>query len=162
MDEEALLHGSESSFPASRLSSGSSPQSPTELLLLKRHKGLLRLKKWVAEHGALSLTLECAAELACLSPHHFSTAFHKHAGMTFKQWRHQVRVRWAVNAIETAQYSINEVIHLTGYRDRRAFERAVKRLTGTTPGQIRRKADGSELRHANELRSEAELEPQRP
>ena len=145
MEEEAPLHDPAASDLSSYLGVAGPVRNPTELRLLSRHKGLLRLKKWVAEHGALNLTLECAAELACLSPHHFSTAFHKHAGVTFKRWRHQARMWWAVRAIETGRYSINEVIHLTGYRDRRAFERAVKRITGMTPGRIRRKADASQV-----------------
>lgn len=115
-------------------------KNPYELTFSGCHKGLFRLKKWVSQHGALNLTLSQAAELACLTPHHFSAAFHKHTGETFKKWRCRVRILWAVNAIETGQHSIDEVMHLAGYRDRRAFERATKQLTGATPGCIRKRA----------------------
>lgn len=50
-----------------------------------------------------------------------------------------MRICWAVNAIEEGRYSIDEVMHLAGYRDRRAFERAIKQLTGATPGWIRKR-----------------------
>lgn len=141
MDKDTSDHESRVSDSSGReIPRSSLGSNPYELVFLGHHKGLLRLKQWVALHGALSLTLAQAAELACLTPHHFSAAFHKHAGETFKRWRHRARICWAVHAIETGQHSINEVIHLAGYQDRRAFERAIKQLTGATPGCIRRGA----------------------
>jgi len=47
-------------------------------------------------------------------------------------------MRWAVIKMEAGQHSIIEVMHLAGYRDRRAFERAIKLVTGATPGCIGR------------------------
>jgi transcriptional regulator GlxA family with amidase domain len=129
--------------------------SPYELAFTGRHQGLLRLKRWVAQHGALTLTLPRAAELACLTPHHFSAAFHKHTGETFKTWRHRVRICWAVSAIEAGRHSINEVMHLAGYQDRRAFERAIKHLTGTTPGCILKTAAGIDVVCALSAKSES-------
>lgn len=116
-----------------------------ELNFSGRHRGLFRLKNWVAQHGALNLTLSQAAGVACLTPHHLSAAFHKHTGETFKKWRCRVRIFWAVSAIETGKHSIDEVMRLAGYRDRRAFERATKQLTGATPGCIRKHAVGPDF-----------------
>lgn len=113
-----------------------------ELVFSGRHKGLLRLRNWVAQHGALNLTLTRAADLACLTPHHFSAAFHKHTGETFQKWRRRVRISWAASIIETGQHSIDEVMRLSGYQDRRAFERAIKQLTGATPGCIQKNTAG--------------------
>lgn len=125
--------------------------TPYQLVFFGRHKGLLRLKRWVEEHGALTLTLAQAAELACLTPHHFSAAFHKHTGETFKRWRRRIRICWAVSAIEAGQHSIGEVMHLAGYQDRRAFERAIKQLTGTTPGCIRKGVVESSVVYVSEV-----------
>jgi len=115
----------------------STAPNPYELKLSGRHEGLLRLHQWVAENGGLRLTLEEAAKIACLEPHHFSKIFHKFVGESFKGWRRQLRISWAVLLIQRGTYSVDEVIRLSGYRDRRAFERAVKALTGVTPGRIR-------------------------
>lgn len=136
--------------------------SPYELVFTGRHQGLLRLKRWVAQHGALTLTLPQAAELACLTPHHFSAAFHKHTGETFKSWRHRLRICWAVSAIEGGRHSINEVMHLAGYQDRRAFERAIKHLTGTTPGYILKAAAGIVPVCAHSAKAQPSIEPQTP
>jgi transcriptional regulator GlxA family with amidase domain len=118
--------------------------NPYELKLSGRHEGLLRLQQWVAENGALRLTLEEAAKIACLEPHHFSKMFHKFVGESFKEWRRRLRISRAVLLIERGTYSVDEVIRLSGYRDRRAFERAVKALTGVTPGRIRSGTEGAE------------------
>src|SRR5262249_52829458 len=98
--------------------------------------------------------LSQAAELACLTPHHFSAAFHKHTGETFKSWRHRVRICWAVSTIEAGLHSINEVMHLAGYQDRRAFERAIKQFTGATPGCIRKSAMEADVAYTLAAKSE--------
>lgn len=110
-----------------------------------RHDGLQRLKEWVAINGALTLTRAQAAKIACLQPHHFSKIFCQHAGESFQIWRRRYRIAWAVVALKDGTKSLAEVIHGSGYRDRRAFERSVRWLTGTTPGYIRRGSKKSDL-----------------
>jgi AraC family transcriptional regulator len=138
VEKETLFVCANKASPNLRDGIGTLAAIPYELEFSGHHRGLIRLKNWIAEHGALSLTLEHAAELACLSPHHFSNAFRKHAGETFKQWRQKARIHWAVSAMASGDRSISEVVSMAGYRDRRAFERAVKRLTGVTPARIGR------------------------
>lgn len=154
MDKDTAVH----EFQALDSSLGSILRSvasnPYELVFSGHHKGLLRLKRWVAQHGALSLTLLQAAELACLTPHHFSAAFHKHTGETFKRWRHRVRICWAVSTIEAGQHSISEVMLLAGYQDRRAFERAIKQFTGATPGCIRKGAIDADAAYPQAAKSQ--------
>lgn len=103
-----------------------------------RHQGLLRLKQWIAVRGALSLTLDEAARVACLDPCHFSKVFHAHVGVSFKQWRRSARISSAIMALQEGSHSLADIARLSGYQDRRAFERAVKRLTGQTPARIYR------------------------
>jgi transcriptional regulator GlxA family with amidase domain len=145
MDEETPLQNRRPSGPNQEQGPVSAVPNPYELRLSGRHEGLLRLHEWVAENGGLRLTLEEAAKIACLEPHHFSKIFHKFVGESFKGWRRRVRISWAVLLIERGTYSVDEVIRLSGYRDRRAFERAVKALTGVTPGRIRSGVDGAKV-----------------
>lgn len=121
MSEESL-HGLDDSF---------------ELRFCGRHEGLERLKHWVATNGALTLTLEKSARIACLEPHYFSTTFRLRVGESFKQWRCRYRIAWIVREIANDRHSLQEIYLRAGYRDRRAFERAVKRLTGSTPARLR-------------------------
>ena len=106
-----------------------------------RHHGLNRLKQWVALNGALTLTRSQAATIACLEPHHFSKVFRQHVGESFQQWRRRYRVAWAVSALKQGTYSLDHIIQYSGYRDRRAFERSMKQMTGHTPGSIRRNSE---------------------
>lgn len=108
----------------------------------------------------MSLTLGEAARIACLDPCHFSKVFRKHVGIGFRDWRRRVRISWAIAALESGMHSLADVIRLSGYRDRRAFERAVKRLTGATPAHIYQSREDSEPRiGAGQI--ETQVKPQR-
>jgi AraC family transcriptional regulator len=67
--------------------------------------------------------------------------FHRLIGMSFKQWRSQYRIAWAIAAVQSGGRTLFEVIQDSGYRDRRAFERAFRRATGKTPGELHREAE---------------------
>jgi two-component system, response regulator YesN len=103
-----------------------------------RNKGLQRLSRWIALHSALRLTLKEAAAIACLEPHYFSRAFHRHVGETFLEWRLRYRVAYAIDAIENGRVPINRIPELVGYHNRRSIERVVKRVTGVTPAVLQR------------------------
>jgi two-component system response regulator YesN len=107
---------------------------------VRHHVRLRRLQQWIADHGALPLTHQRAARIAGLEPHHFSTVFHSHVGVTFAQWMHDYKISWAIQALESGQFSIEQVAHLAGYRGRRSLERSVKRKTGKTPAQLIQKS----------------------
>jgi len=144
MDEKTPFQHRRLSVPNQEQGPSSVMPNPYELRLSGRHERLLRLHQWVAENGGIRLTLEEAAKIACLEPHHFSKIFHKFVGESFQAWRRRLRISWAVLLIEGGTYSVDEVIRLSGYRDRRAFERAVKALTGVTPGRIRSGEGGAD------------------
>ena len=114
---------------------------------IPQNSSLIRFQRWVEENNAaaLKLSLKSAAAIACLEPCHFSKVFHRSVGISFKQWRLHRRISWATQALRDGSHSINDVVALSGYRNRRAFERAFARLTGTTPGELHRKSGGLEL-----------------
>ncbi len=107
--------------PAARLESGALLGPYPTFEFLGVHKGLKRLRQWVAENGALHLTLKEAAAVACLEPHYLSRAFRRHVGQTFLQWTRGYRIIYAVRAIESGAYPIDRVVKLVGYRDRRSL-----------------------------------------
>jgi AraC-like DNA-binding protein len=109
-----------------------------ELKMSGRHERLLRLREWIAKNTALTLTLTDAARITCLEPHYFSQVFREHVGQSFREWRVRYRIAWILLALDSGHQSLNDIVQASGYRDRRAFERAVKRLTGMTPGDLRR------------------------
>ena len=114
---------------------------------ITQNSSLIRFQRWVEENNAaaLKLSLKDAAAIACLEPCHFSKLFHRSVGISFKQWRLRRRISWATQALRDGSHSINDVVVLSGYRNRRAFERAFARLTGATPGEFHRKSGGFEV-----------------
>lgn len=144
MDAENVPKMLSAKQPQARERRKRSARAMCRLEVSSRHEGLLRLKEWVETNGALMITLKEAAEIACLEPHHFSKAFRKYVGVNFREWRRRERIAWAVTAIRTGALPLADVVHQSGYRDRRAFERAVKCLLGTTPGGVQANVDASD------------------
>lgn len=132
------------------------------LKLSSRHPGLTRLQYWIAENdvAARRISLEEAARIACLEPCHLSRTFRRLVGMSFKQWRSSYRIAWAVVAVRGGGRTLSQIIQESGYQDRRAFERAFKRIIGKTPGELNREVAGWGLR--SETRSEAFWQRQSP
>lgn len=118
------------------------------LQLSSRHVGLIPLHRWVVENeiAALRLSLKEAATIACLEPCYFSKVFHHVVGSSFRQWRLQYRIAWAIFAMRRGEHTLVEIIEHSGYHDRRAFERAFRKVTGKTPGKLHREADRSRVR----------------
>ena len=73
--------------------------------------------------------------IAGLEPHYFSTIFHLNVGISFAHWIRDRRAAFAVRALGSGQYSIEQVAKLVGY-DRRSLERVIRRATGKTPAEI--------------------------
>jgi two-component system response regulator YesN len=141
-DEHVVGSGSPRKPKTARESEARYPGHPLpgslELSMSGRHERLLRLTEWIAKNTALTLTLKEAARITCLEPHYFSQVFRKHVGESFREWRSRYRISWAMLAMDHSPQNINDIIQASGYRNRRAFERAVKRITGMTPGRLRR------------------------
>lgn len=116
------------------------PMLSLELRISGRHERLLRLKEWIAKNTALNLTLAEAARITCLEPHYFSQIFREHVGESFREWRLRYRISWALLAMDSGDRALNDIIQASGYRNRRAFERAAKRITGMTPGSLRKRS----------------------
>lgn len=81
-----------------------------------------------------------AAAWAYLSPAYFSTFFRRNVGVTFCQWLAWLRVERAKKMLERSNLAITEVALACGFRDLGTFERAFKRMAGTTPRAYKRRA----------------------
>ena len=105
-----------------------------------RPAAMARLRTWMADHGreALALTLRQAADIAGLEPHYLSALFRDCVGESFRDWRRRVRATQALQFIERESRSIDEAAAAVGYGGRRSLERAVKTVTGRSPGAFKR------------------------
>lgn len=78
------------------------------------------------------------AEIACLSPYHFSRVFYSMTGMSpALYWRRRVLTKAAQSLLSTNQ-SILDMALEYGYETQESFTRAFKDMFGVNPGQLRK------------------------
>lgn len=78
------------------------------------------------------------AELAGLSPSHFSRAFKASTGMAPYQWQLDARIRRAQARLLDTDASLDEIAEATGFADAVHFGRTFRKLTGAAPAAWRR------------------------
>ncbi len=96
-----------------------------------------KVKKFVELHYAEQVTLKTAADVACLEKKYFSTFFHAKIGVRFIDFVSYLRVDHAKQLMRQEDTSISEISALVGFHNRRTFERAFRKWTGTSPSQFR-------------------------
>lgn len=101
-----------------------------------RNARLKRVFAAVSRHLERTITLDDAAEIACLSRTYFSAYFRRHTGIGFHYWIEGLRISWAARQLLETDQSINQVAFRAGFRDVRTFQRAFKRHTGKCPSYL--------------------------
>jgi AraC family transcriptional regulator len=93
-------------------------------------------------HVARGVRLETLADLAQLSPSHFSRAFKTSTGVAPHRWLLQARVRKAQELLIEGRMPLAAVAVETGFVDQAHFTRVFSRATGESPGAWRRVRHG--------------------
>lgn len=101
------------------------------------YRRLGKVQRFVDEHYADRITLQQAADVACLEKKYFSTYFHSKTGVRFVDWISWVRVCHAKELIRCEDRPLSLVAEATGFSDLRTFERAFKKCTGMTPSDYK-------------------------
>ena len=95
-----------------------------------------------AEPGA-AWTVRRLAALVGISGAHLAERFSAVTGTTVIAYRGLLRARVAEHVLRETDLPLAEIARSLGYESHPAFHRAFARLTGRTPGQVRRDRDGS-------------------
>jgi AraC-like DNA-binding protein len=99
---------------------------------------LKKVKEYVEHNYPEKITLAKVARVAGLERKYLSAYFHRKVGTTFTRWVTWVRVREALRRMASEDVSITNIANDVGL-DVRSFERSVKRLTGRTPRELKRR-----------------------
>ena len=98
---------------------------------------LRKVEDYVREHLAEEIRVEALAELAELSPFHFSRVFKDTTGMTPLQFVTRERITRAQQLIRETSRSLIEVGLEIGYTNPSHFARVFRKVVGVTPTEFR-------------------------
>ncbi len=94
---------------------------------------ILAMRSRLVEH----LTLHDLAEIACLSPFHFSRIFHQTTGITPTQFLYAIRLERAKHLLLTTTLSVTEICYEVGYNSLGTFIFRFTQLVGVSPARMR-------------------------
>ncbi len=100
-------------------------------------KRLQRVLDMVEANPQADFSLRELADEACLSPFHFSRAFHNTTGLSPFQYVTERRIEKARAALMSSDRSLSQISADVGFATQASFTRAFKRSAGVTPGQFR-------------------------
>jgi AraC family transcriptional regulator len=99
--------------------------------------GSAKIEDYVRAHLAESISIETLAELAELSPFHFSRVFKQATGMTPLQFVTRERMLQAQQLIRETSRSLIEIALEVAYTSPSHFTKVFWRVTGVTPKEFR-------------------------
>lgn len=111
-----------------------------------RHRDVSRPPSWlravrdtIATEFASRLTIASLAASAGVHPTHLARAFRQHYGCTVGELQRELRVAYALLRIEAGD-ALNTIAADAGFADQSHLTRTFRKVTGSTPAEIRRRA----------------------
>ncbi len=98
-----------------------------------------RVRNYIDEHYLEDLCLEDLAGIALLSKYHFLRCFKEVYGISPYQYVIRCRLEHGRQLLSQPR-SLSEIAHLTGFTDRRAFNKAFRKVYGLSPSNYRQLA----------------------
>lgn len=100
-----------------------------------------RVAAYIEEHLADDIPLATLAELAQLSPYHFSRSFKHSFGVPPHRYHATRRIERAKQLLSNREWSVTAIALEVGFSDTSTFTAAFHKLTGETPSCYRRCLD---------------------
>jgi YesN/AraC family two-component response regulator len=98
-----------------------------------------RVMHFVERNYDKKVSLERAAEIACLSPKYLGRVFKQTTGIGFSDYKLKVKMVKAAGLLETTDHTIDRISYEMGYENPESFTRSFKKVTGSTPTEYRSK-----------------------
>ena len=94
--------------------------------------------EFIADHYAENLSLGDVAQAINYNPTYVSTLFVSCAGVNFKTYLDNFRIKKAVDLLRASRLTVAQVAAQCGCENIRTFNNTFRRVTGQTPSEIRR------------------------
>lgn len=101
-------------------------------------KNLLAAKQLLEQNLSTKITLSATAAKAGLSPEHFCREFKRHFGDSPVIYRLKQRVKAAERMLLYSDLPLKEIAAKQGFSDEYYFSKMFKKISGKTPGTLRR------------------------
>ena len=98
---------------------------------------------FIEENLDQPITLAEISNKCCMSRYHFTRAFKKAVGQSFKEYHNRRRIEEAQMLLVSGHHRVTEVCYEVGYNDLSYFNRLFRRYAGLSPSSYRAKFQSS-------------------
>ncbi|HEY8575242.1 MAG TPA: AraC family transcriptional regulator [Devosia sp.] len=108
-----------------------------------------RVTSYIHDHLEDELSFDRLAEIACLSPYHWSRIYHAIQGETIANTIRRLRLQRAADRLANTAMEVSEIVEHAKYGSAEAFGRAFKDMFGLPPASYRAKGSHAAFAAAN-------------
>lgn len=101
---------------------------------------LRRVLDYIEQNADKDISVQELADVACLSPFHFTRMFSTAMGMSPARFVSQRRLEQAKTMLVRGKLPLSEIAFNSRFSSQASFNRAFRRATGMTPGEYQRQA----------------------
>lgn len=99
---------------------------------------LTYVTKFAFDNLHRNITIKELADKACMSEPNFFKVFKTQYGVSPIEYINQLRIKLAINLLQTTQYSISDICFACGFNNLNYFFKVFKKIVGTTPSNFKR------------------------